>query len=82
MEETVKERLYLAYKNHLLVHLLEELELRIYAGEMIQMKDDFDSLFEKMKALRATDTKELERALKRQTNPKDIANLLELNFDF
>jgi hypothetical protein len=35
-----------------------------------------------MKTLREVDTKDLERALRRQTNPRTIAELLELNFDF
>jgi hypothetical protein len=82
MEETVKERLYLAYKNYLLTYLFNTLDQSISTGDMAQKKIDFNTLFEKMKSLREVDTKDLERALKRQTNPKTIANLLELNFDF
>jgi len=82
MEETVKERLYFAYKNHLLTHLLNRLEQTIYNGAMAETKSHFDALFEKMKTLREVDTKDLERALRRQTNPRTIAELLELNFDF
>lgn len=81
MEETVKERLFVAYKNHLLEHLLQALERSISDVALSDKKSYFDALFDKMKALREVDTKELERSLRRQTNPKIIAELLELKLD-
>lgn len=81
MDEIVKERVFNAYKNHLLPSVLYKFDGDMNAQQIEMILNELYALFSKMKELRNRDTKDLERALKRQSNPSIIAELLELKLE-
>jgi hypothetical protein len=79
MEETVKERIYLAYKNDLIPYLLNQLESNINCDNFVVKFDNFDKVYNRMLDLREQDTREQERLLRRVHDPEKIIEILEFN---
>jgi hypothetical protein len=80
MEETVKERVYSAFQNKLLPHVLEGLERNMNCNIAIQTTSDFDQLYNRMLELREQDTRELERELRKTSSIDKIISLFKLKF--
>jgi hypothetical protein len=81
MTETVKERLFNAYKNDLLPYLLEDIGQNAACNSLAIRLKNMEVLYNKMRDLREEDTKELERALRRIRDPKRIIELLSLTLE-
>ena len=81
MEEVVKERVFNAYKNILIPYLLDDLEKNITCEKLKGRLNNFILVYNKMKELRNQDTKELERSLRRVSDPKKIIELFALNLE-
>lgn len=78
MEETVKERLYLAYKQHLLPYLYEQFSKNLSCNNIEKNLSNFEVIYTKMRTLRDEDTKEIERSLRRVNEPTKIIEILSL----
>jgi hypothetical protein len=81
MDEIVKERVYDAYKDVLLPFLITDFENSLACENVEQKMKNFDLLYIKMRELREQDTKDLERSLRRVSNPQSILVLFELNLN-
>lgn len=81
MDEIVKERVYDAYKDILLPFLITDFENSLACENVEQKMKNFDLLCIKMRELREQDTKDLERSLRRVSNPQSILVLFELNLN-
>lgn len=77
MEETVKERIYNAYSNHLKPYFYLTLKENFNCAILSNVQHELDTLFTLMRALRNQDTKDLEKSLKRKTKIEEI--LLEFD---
>jgi hypothetical protein len=80
MTETVKERVFNAYENHLIKHLHNSIHSLIACNKVQLIRINFDKLTEKMMDLRKQDTKELEKNLKRLSDLNQIIKLFDLQF--
>lgn len=81
MTETVKERLFNAYKNDVLPFLFTDLEQNAVCSSLTIRLKNMEMLYNKMRELREEDTKELERALRKIHDPKTIIELLSLTLE-
>ncbi|MDX1652254.1 MAG: hypothetical protein R3277_07170 [Brumimicrobium sp.] len=80
MKEIVKERIYDAYTDILIDFLLTDISNSIACDKIKGKSDNFTLLFEKMKELRLEDTRELEKKLKKTSDPREILELMGLKF--
>jgi hypothetical protein len=82
MDEIVKERVYNAYRNILLDFVLDNMFGTIECGRLDGKLDNFSKIYRRMIELRDQDTKEIERLLKRVSNPTQIAEILQIKLTF
>jgi hypothetical protein len=80
MEERVKERVYLAFENVLMPYVLNELKSNISCEHMRQNADKIQILYDRMLSIRDEDTREQERALRREKNVETIMGILKIEF--
>lgn len=78
MDEIVKERVFNAYQNHILPYLIDQFKENIRCSNIENKTDNIQVLFDRMKELREQDTSELERQLKRISNPKELIEAFQL----
>ncbi len=81
MTETVKERLFNAYKNDLLPYLLADIGQNATCNSLAIRLQNMEVLYNRMRDLRDQDTKELERALRKVRDPNRIIELLSLTLE-
>lgn len=81
MEERVKERVYRAHENVLLPFLVGRMAERVACGSMRAAQDDIVVLYQRMEELRGQDTRELERQLRRVSDPQELIGILSLQLD-
>jgi hypothetical protein len=79
MDEIVKERVYNAYKGILLEYLLENLFKNYNCGSVSNKLDNFAILYRKMIELREQDTQDLERSLRRISDPTKVMEIFNLD---
>ncbi|WP_192901729.1 hypothetical protein [Psychroflexus aestuariivivens] len=80
MKETVKERIYESFDEILLPHLLEKFNNEIDCESISKNIKNFNNLYNRMVELREQDTKQIEKALKREKNPMLIFEILSVNY--
>jgi hypothetical protein len=78
MDERVKERVYRAYENILLPKLLQQIQNFDNCANFDKYNQNFKNLYRSMILIRDRDTKEAERLLRRETNPTEIAKILNI----
>ena len=81
MTEIVKERVYNAYYLDVLPFLLGDLEQRVDCDKIFSGVENFEKLYQRMRALREVDTRELERSLRRVHDANRIIELFDLKLD-
>ncbi|MEX2596299.1 MAG: hypothetical protein WEC59_05150, partial [Salibacteraceae bacterium] len=79
MDERVKERVYSAFESVLLPYFLEEQAVNLSCKNMVEKRENMDHLLNKMLDLRDQDTKEMEKALRRQGGRNEVLNIFKLN---
>jgi len=79
MEETIKERVFNAYKNILFPYVLEDLEDNITCEKLDVRVNNFTVLNERMKTLVNQDTKELERHIRKANSINEL--ILHFNLE-
>jgi hypothetical protein len=80
MDERVKERIYRAYENILLPKLLQQVQSFDNCANFDKYNQNFTNLYRSMILIRDRDTKEAERLLRRETDPAEIAKILNIEF--
>lgn len=80
MQETVKERIYESFDEILLPHLLEKFNNEIDCESISKNIKNFNNLYKRMVEIREQDTKQIEKALKREKNPMLIFEILSVNY--
>lgn len=78
MDERVKERVYRAFENILLPKLLQQVQNFENCANFDKYNQNFKNLYRSMILIRDRDTKEAERLLRRETNPTEIAKILNI----
>lgn len=81
MDEIVKERVFSAYQDYLLVYFTDELEKHINCDDVENKMLDLFGLFKRMKELREQDTSELEREIKRESDPEKLIQAFQLKLN-
>lgn len=81
MEERVKERVYRAYEQVLLPYLLERIRDSVDCGKMGPAHENIAALYRRMEDLREQDTRDLERQLRRVSDPTEVIGILSLQLD-
>lgn len=81
MDEIVKERVFSAYQDYLLVYFTDELEKHINCDDVENKMLDLFGLFKRMKELREQDTSELEREIKRESDPQKLIQAFQLKLN-
>ena len=80
MQETVKERVYDAFEEILLPHLLDQFKNKIECKNIPKNIKNFNNLYQRMVELREQDTKFIKKALKREKSPKVIFEILSIEY--
>jgi hypothetical protein len=81
MEERVKERVYNAYEKILLPFVLDNLKENLNCNEIESKTENINLLYKGMIQLRDADTKSEERALRRETDPREILSILNIKLN-
>ncbi|MEX2485799.1 MAG: hypothetical protein WED10_14605 [Brumimicrobium sp.] len=81
MDEIVKERLYNAYHDVLIDFLLDELSRSLNCDKVAIKAKNFNILYNRMKELREIDTKDIEKKLRRVSDPHEIIEILVLKLN-
>lgn len=79
MDEIVKEKMYNAYSKVLFPHLMSEIEKQISCASIEQILHDIPEVIERMQQLRNEDTKDIEKALRRENDPLVIKETLNMD---
>lgn len=78
MDEVVKERLFRAYESILLPNILLDIERMSSLYLLKSKQENVTRLIDRMLVLREQDTKDLERQVRKQSNPVELAKILEI----
>lgn len=78
MDEEVKKRITLAYRNILLPHILEQAKSELDCEKASELYQLLENLHKRMLELRDEDTAKLERKLRKEKNPNTILELFNL----
>lgn len=78
MSERIKENIYKAFDDYLKPYLLDKLSKDFSCETLDPAMQNIDAVYKKMIELSKRDTKEVEKALKREKNPEAILSVLEL----
>lgn len=81
MDERLKERVYRAYETVLIPLVLDDMENNISCETLLVKQKNMVKLYQKMLNIREQDTRDIERELRRETNPHRVMEILELNLD-
>jgi len=79
MEEELKKRITDAYKEILIPHLLNQVQVESLCEQTQELTSLLDASYQRMLELRQEDTDRLERKLKREKNPEDILQLFGIS---
>jgi hypothetical protein len=82
MSERIKDRLYNAFYDYLQPYLLDKLEAEFSCQSVEMAMDEITAAYSKMLELSKTDTREEEKALRRERDPKQIMEVLNLEFKY
>jgi hypothetical protein len=82
MEERVKERLYKTFETILMPFYLSDLESSINCNSLPNKFNNFELIYRRMMILRDQDTKELEKELRKVSDPRKVIDILGLEIDF
>lgn len=80
MDEIVKDRVYMVYKNEILPFLITKFETELNCQNIEQLNQNFSTLYNRMVVLRETDTKEIEKSLRRTFKLEEKLKILSLSF--
>jgi hypothetical protein len=82
MSERIKENIYDAFSDHLRPYLMNRLKNDLTCQNLKIAMKDINSVYSKMIELSKRDTREEEKALKREKDPEAILSVLELKLNF
>jgi hypothetical protein len=80
MDERVKERVYTAFENYLLPYLLKQIKENISCSKIQKNGENIQTLYDRMLAIRDEDTRDQERALRREKDVDVILQILNVKF--
>jgi hypothetical protein len=78
MDEHIKERIYRAYDGILLPLVLKDMRENVTCGKLLQKQQNVVDLYQKMITLRDEDTRDIERQLRRVSDPAEIMRIISL----
>ncbi|TVR37925.1 MAG: hypothetical protein EA392_11475 [Cryomorphaceae bacterium] len=81
MDERIKERLYRVYENTLLPLVLDDMMTNAECGRLQEKQQNMVNLYQRMVELRDQDTREMERQLRRVSDPEEIMQIISLNLN-
>lgn len=81
MDERIKERIYRAYENVLLPLVMDEMATHVECGKMMNKQQNMVKLYQRMLELREQDTRDIDRQLRRVTDPEDLMRILGLDLN-
>lgn len=81
MDERIKERLYRVYENILLPLVLDDMMTHTECGKLQEKQQNMVNLYQRMVELRDQDTREMERQLRRVSDPEEIMQIISLNLN-
>ena len=81
MTETIKERIYNAYKNYLLDKVVDDIKKSIGCEKLDEKMENISILYKEMMAIRDRDTSKEERALRRVKDADKILSILNIKLN-
>ncbi len=81
MDERIKDRLYRVYENTLLPLVIDDMVANVECGKLKVKQQNMVNLYQRMVELRDQDTREMERQLRRVSDPEEIMQILSLNLN-